>query len=93
VVGTVGNCTTSVTFAGTALVHAKQAFHGTNTVQVSYNSCTSDIEAGAISFSGVNQRTPVAVTSQAGDMVVDVVGNGSRLVFQQDADIRRPGRE
>jgi hypothetical protein len=67
---------------------------GTNTVQVSYSGCTSDVEAGSISFSGVNQSTPLAhittnfgsgtnpgvtVTSASGDMVVDVVGNGSAI--------------
>ncbi len=64
---------------------------GTNTVQVTYSGCTSDVEAGSTSFTGVNQSTPlahvstnfgsgataqVAVASVAGDMVVDVVGNG-----------------
>jgi hypothetical protein len=67
---------------------------GTNTVQVSYSGCTSDVEAGSISFTGVNQSTPLAhvttnfgsgtnpgvtVTSASGDMVVDVVGNGSAI--------------
>src|SRR5262249_18417657 len=67
---------------------------GTNTVQVSYSGCTSDVEAGSISFTGVNQSTPlvhivtnsgagtspqVTVTSVAGDMVVDVVGNGGAI--------------
>ncbi len=62
---------------------------GTNTVRVSYSGCTSDVEAGSISFTGVNQSTPLAhvttnfgsgtnpgvtVTSASGDMVVDVVG-------------------
>src|SRR5262249_16621092 len=67
---------------------------GTNTVQVTYSGCSSDIEAGSISFTGVNQSTPLAnvktnfgfnstpgvtVASAAGDMVVDVVGNGSAI--------------
>jgi hypothetical protein len=67
---------------------------GTNTVKVSYSSCTSDVEAGSISFTGVNQSTPLAhvttnygsgtnpqvtVASASGDMVVDVVGNGSAI--------------
>jgi hypothetical protein len=67
---------------------------GTNTVQATYSGCTSDVEAGSISFTGVNQSTPLAhvttnfgsgataqvtVASVAGDMVVDVVGNGSAI--------------
>src|SRR5262249_26102471 len=55
---------------------------------------TSDVEAGSISFTGVNQSTPLAhvttnfgsgtnpqvtVTSAPGDMIVDVVGNGSAI--------------
>jgi hypothetical protein len=67
---------------------------GTHTVQVSYSGCTSDVEAGSISLTGVNQSTPLAhvttnfgagtsagvtVASAAGDMVVDVVGNGSAI--------------
>jgi len=67
---------------------------GTNTVQVSYTGCTSDVEAGSISFTGVNQTTPLAhvstnfgsgtspqvtITSATGDMVVDVIGNGSTI--------------
>ncbi len=67
---------------------------GTNTVRVSYSGCTSDVEGGSISFTGVDQSTPlahvttnfgsgtaaqVAVASVAGDMVVDVVGNGSAI--------------
>jgi len=67
---------------------------GTHTVQVTYSGCTSDVEAGSISFTGVNQTTPLAhiatnfgagtsagvtVTSVAGDMVVDVVGDGTAI--------------
>src|SRR6185369_8160558 len=67
---------------------------GTKIVQVSYSSCTSDIEAGSISFTGVDQSSPLAhivtnsgagtspqviVASVAGNMVVDVVGNGAAI--------------
>jgi hypothetical protein len=67
---------------------------GTHTVKVSYSGCTSDVEAGSISFTGVNQSTPlvhvttnfgsgtsatITVTNASGDMVVDVVGNGSAI--------------
>jgi hypothetical protein len=67
---------------------------GTHTVQVTYSGCTSDVEAGSISFTGVNQSTPLAhvatnfgagtsagvtVASVSGDMVVDVIGNGSAI--------------
>src|SRR5262249_7471741 len=67
---------------------------GANTVQVTYSSCTSDVEAGSISFTGVDQTTPLAhivtnagrgtspqvtVTSVAGDMDVEVVGNGAAI--------------
>src|SRR6266567_6528418 len=34
---------------------------GTHTVQVTYSGCTSDVEAGSISFTGVNQTTPLAL--------------------------------
>src|SRR5262249_5089258 len=33
---------------------------GTHTVQVTYSGCTSDVEGGSISFTGVNQSTPLA---------------------------------
>jgi fibronectin type 3 domain-containing protein len=112
VVGVVGGCTPSVTYAGVSMTHAGQVFNnnqspettdlfvltapatGKNTVQVSYSGCTSDVEAGSISFTGVNQSTPLAhvttnygsgssaavtVTSASGDMVVDVVGTGSAI--------------
>ena len=112
VVGVVGGCTPSVTYAGVSMTHAGQVFNdnqspgttdlfvlaapatGTNMVRVSYTGCTSDVEAGSISFTGVNQSTPLAhvatnygsgsnasvtVSSTSGDMVVDVVGNGSAI--------------
>ena len=65
---------------------------GTNTVAVSLSGGIGDLVGGSISFTGVNQATPcknaatayssgtsvsVAVTSTAGDMVVDAVGTGS----------------
>ena len=65
---------------------------GTHTVAVSLSGGTAALVGGSISFTGVNQTTPckntataynsgtsvsVAVTSAAGDMVVDAVGTGS----------------
>jgi hypothetical protein len=67
---------------------------GSHTVQVTLSGGTADLEAGSISFTGVNQTTPVtniesnygsgtsasvAVPSATGDMVVDAIANGSAI--------------
>jgi hypothetical protein len=67
---------------------------GTHTVQVTMTGGTASMEAGSISFSGVNQTTPVkniatsfgnsttpavAVTSASGDMVVDALSYGTAV--------------
>jgi len=67
---------------------------GAYTVQVMLAGGTADLEGGSVSFTGVNQTTPLrnaatnfgagtsasmTVSSAAGDMVVDVVANGSAI--------------
>ena len=85
------------------LFYLKAPATGTHAVQVTLTGGTASIEAGSVSFSGVDQTTPVrniatgvgagatptiAVTSAPGDMVVDVMVTGCDGTFTSSQTLR-----
>ena len=94
VMTSVGKCTRNASSGVVQTFRIAAPASGTNTVAVTLSGGTADLIGGSISFTGVNQSSPcrnaatalgystlvsVAVTSAAGDMVVDAVGSGSAI--------------